>query len=79
MMDDENRRRICLDCSKMMHDPCDYAVGRCAEDGHKIDNINNHSWCKHYSAPYWWKPYIYEDDEDPCDMNVEDLRVVRIF
>jgi len=43
------RVRICLDCNKMMHDRNEWECGRCLYDGHKIDHINNHDWCKH-----WW-------------------------
>ena len=80
-INDGDRKRICLDCTKMVHDPCRTGCGKCAEDGHKIDNVNNHGWCKHYSAPSWRRPYIYPDDYEEPEVTIvqEGLRVVRVF
>jgi len=55
---DEQRNRICLDCAKMLHSTYDYERGKCVEDGHEIDCVNNHGWCRHFSAPDWRKPHI---------------------
>jgi len=59
---DDQRNRICLDCAKMQHDKFDYYRGRCAEDGHRIDQVNNHSWCRNFCLPDWRKPHIENRD-----------------
>lgn len=78
---DKDRKRICLDCNRMVHDWDRVGCGYCAQDGHRIDNVNNYSWCKHYSAPEWRRPYIYPDDfeEPPVVVVSEGLRVLRVF
>ena len=53
--------RICLDCRWMHHSRNEWECGRCEFDDHKIDHINNHDWCNH------WSRIVYEDefDENP--------------
>ena len=53
---DMERRRICLDCMHMKHSYHDYEVGCCVVDGHKIDHVNNRSWCISWFPPEWRRP-----------------------
>lgn len=66
--------RYCLNCNKMLHSEDDWYTGECLCDGHRIDNIRNHDWCKHWGAPSDCAiDYDYNrDNSSDVDINLED-------
>ena len=66
---EDQRNRICLDCAKMRHDIYEYERGRCEEDGHIIDYVNNHCWCRNFKFPDWRKARI--ENRDGYDSTTE--------
>lgn len=54
---DRRSYRVCLNCGNMKHSRDDYYVGKCLYDGHSVDNIRNHDWCRH------WKYFIEDQYE----------------
>lgn len=66
-----DRVRICLDCNLMKHSRDDWECGRCLYDEHKIDHINNHDWCKHWSRIRYADEDDYPSDGDVTEINID--------